>query len=304
MKIIITGATSFIGLHLMQYLLDEGHEVIAVCRKNSRNLASLVNKNVEIVFSDMQEYSTLGNKIINADAFINLAWGGTTHKERFNNDIHEENIKYSLDALEVAENIGCKIFVEAGSQAEYGICTQLITTDTPTIPFSDYGKAKLRMKQLAFEKSEEMAIKYLHLRIFSTYGEGDKPWTMIISCLNKMLNNAPVELSPCTQKWNFLYVKDAVKQIAKLIEYGINTNSFKHEVFHIASKDTRVLKDFILEMKSITNSNSDLLFGAIQPQQLVSLDPDISKTENAIGFISNHTFENGISHIINNMRND
>ena len=70
MKVIITGATSFIGLHLMQYLLDEGHEVIAVCRKNSRNLASLVNKNVEIVFSDMQEYSTLGNKIINADAFI------------------------------------------------------------------------------------------------------------------------------------------------------------------------------------------------------------------------------------------
>ena len=70
MKIIITGATSFIGLHLMQYLLDEGHEVIAVCRKNSRNLASLVNKNVEIVFSDMQEYFTLGNKIKHPDAFI------------------------------------------------------------------------------------------------------------------------------------------------------------------------------------------------------------------------------------------
>ena len=120
MKVIITGATSFIGLHLMQYLLDEGHEVIAVCRKNSRNLALLVNKNVEIVFSDMQEYFNLGNMIENADVFINLAWGGTTHKERFNNDIHEENIKYSLDALEVAEKIGCKIFVEAGSQADYG----------------------------------------------------------------------------------------------------------------------------------------------------------------------------------------
>jgi nucleoside-diphosphate-sugar epimerase len=69
-------------------------------------------------------------------------------------------------------------------------------------------------------------------------------------------------------------------------------------VFNIASKDTRVLKDFVEEMYSLTQSKSELKFGAITPTNVVSLDPDVSKTEAATGFITEHSFEDIINNII------
>ena len=123
-----------------------------------------------------------------------------------------------------------------------------------------------------------------------------------MSCLKKMVNNEPIDLSPCTQNWNFLYVKDAVKQIYLLCQYALRNSGYKAEVFNIASKDTRILKAFVDEMYSLAQSKSELNFGAIAPTNVVSLDPDVSKTEAATGFISQYVFKDIVNHIIRNYK--
>jgi hypothetical protein len=112
-----------------------------------------------------------------------------------------------------------------------------------------------------------------------------------MSCVDKMLRGETMELSSCTQKWNFLYVKDAVKQIYLLCLYALKNPECKAEVFNIASKDTRVLKDFVQEIYMLSNSNSILNFDVVRPTNVVSLDPDISKTEAATDFISDYVFK-------------
>lgn len=193
---------------------------------------------------------------------------------------------------------GVSLFVESGSQAEYGTVIEKITEDTPCNPFSEYGKAKLEALKQGFLFAKQTGMKYLHLRIFSLFGENDHPWTLVMSCINKMLLNDPIDLSPCTQNWNFLYVKDAVRQIVGLCNYAVNSTEFQHEIFNIASKDTRVLMDFVKDMYSLTNSKSELNFGAIIPTNTVSLNPDTTKTEKAAGFISDYTFKDVIDIII------
>lgn len=295
---VVSGATSFIGIELIQFLLSEEHTVIAVCRRNSMSLNRLPG-GVNIVYADMSEYKDLHRLIENADVFFNLAWGGTTHEERNIKEIQMLNAKYSLDALQSAERIGCKVFVEAGSQAEYGTVLSKISEDTECHPFSEYGKAKLFVKNEAFRMSDNMKMKYLHLRIFSLFGENDKPWTMVQSVIDKMLRNEIVELSDCTQQWNFLYVKDAVQQFVRLVDYAIAHEDFRHEVFNIASEDTRVLKDFVEEMKQVTKSNSVLRYGTIKTGNVVSLNPNVSKTKQAIGFINSYVFCEVINRIVN-----
>lgn len=297
MKFIITGATSFIGLELMDYLLAQHHQVVAVCRPGSKGL-SKIPSGVEVVLAEMSEYGNLHREIDHADVFVNLAWGGTGRDGRNVQDIQNENVINTIAAMFAADKMGCKVFVEAGSQAEYGTVLDKITEETPCHPFSEYGKAKLEVKNELFELSEQLGIKYVHLRIFSLFGENDHPWTLVMSSIDKMLQNEPVDLSPCTQNWNFLYVKDAVKQIAGLCDYAVNSSDYIHEVFNIASKDTRVLNEFVKEMYSLTQSKSELKFGAITPTNVVSLDPDVSKTEAATGFISEHSFEDIINNII------
>ena len=302
MKFIITGATSFIGLELIDYLLANKHSVVAVCRPNSKGL-SCVPSGVEIVTAEMSDYGNLHIEISTADVFINLAWGGTGHDGRNVADVQNENITYTTASMFAADKIGCKLFVEAGSQAEYGSTIEPQSEDSVCNPFSEYGKAKLKVKEELFKISEQLGIKYIHLRIFSIFGENDHPWTLVMSAIDKMLKNEQVDLSHCTQNWNFLYVKDAVKIITKLCDYAISTNGFTHEVYNIASRDSRILKDFVEEMKAITKSKSVLNYGAITPSNLVSLQPIISKMESASGIYEYTQFADVINKIIHQQNN-
>lgn len=304
MKFVVTGSTGFIGREVVSCLLKQGHIVYCVCRPQSPKVSQLPKDvNLYIVEATMAEYSTLGDKIPKADVLINMAWDGITREGRDFTDIQRDNITYALQTMDAAKAMGCKVFVETGSQAEYGVVNDIIKEDTPCNPFSDYGKAKLALKEAASKHAEEIGIKYLHLRIFSVYGENDHPWAMISSCTSKMLNNEEVELSACQQQWNFLYVKDCAKQITLLSEWAFGSMENNHEVFNLASEDTRLLKSYIEEMYSLTGSASQLLYGKIVPKNLVSLNPDITKLKNVIGFVADYSFAQGYQNVINKYKN-
>jgi nucleoside-diphosphate-sugar epimerase len=174
----------------------------------------------------------------------------------------------------------------------------LITEETPCNPEVEYGKAKLSVLKEGSLLCDSLGIKYLHLRIFSIFGENDRPWTLIMSAIDKMQKNENLELSSCTQNWNYLYVADCVKQIFLLCKYVLNSPDFKSGVYHIASKDTRPLKDYLDEMKSVLCSKSVLNYGTFIPAKQVSLNPSVAKTEVAIGFINEVSFAEAIKLII------
>lgn len=297
MRYVITGATSFLGLELTDILLRHGQEVIAVCRPGSKGLTSLP-AGVEVVTAEMTEYGDLHRKIERADVFVHLAWGGTGHDGRDIVDVQNENVACTLAAMSASDRMGCRLFVEAGSQAEYGSTPNPQRTDMECHPFSEYGRAKLRVQQELFRLSEQLGIKYIHLRIFSLIGENDHPWTLVMSSVDKMLRREPVDLSPCTQNWNFLYVRDAVRQISALCEHAIRTEDFRHEVYNIASDDTRPLREFVEEMRTRTATTSVLNYGAIVPQNIVSLQPDMTRTRQVVGVLNTHSFGEVIDRII------
>ena len=298
---IVTGATSFIGKHLTCDLLEKGNIVYAVCRSKTKAREKLgEHAGLTLIEAQLEDYDRLASLIVKADVFIHLAWEGTGHGGRDMKEVQQSNIRYSEEAMRQAHLMGCRLFVEAGSQAEYGTCLETITEETPCNPFSEYGKAKLSVCRHGFEQSQQWDMKYLHLRIFSLFGEDDHPWTLVMSAIDRMLKNEAIALSSCTQNWNFLYIADAVKQIELLCQYALQEPTFRHEVFNIASDDTRQLRDFVESMYRLTGSKSQLQYGAASQQNIVSLQPDISKLQRAIHFVSSITFEEVVKIIIEN----
>lgn len=301
---IITGATSMIGIELCHYI-SSLHEtfIYALCRKDSEGLKSIpVKDNIKIIITDLECLNTIVDEIDVADIFINLAWTNTDHEGRNSAYLQGLNVDYAKDAIRIAALKGCKLFVEAGSQAEYGFIPDLITEESPCNPNVEYGKAKLRVLNEGTELCSNLNLKYLHLRIFSVFGENDRPWTLIMSSINKMLKNEDLELSSCTQSWNFLYVADCAKQIYMLSSFLIADPSFTSGVFNIASRDTRPLKEFLVEMKLVLNSSSILKFGNVIPLNKVSLNPSINKLENTIGVTKDVLFSSAIETIANKIK--
>ena len=279
MKFVITGASGFLGVDICKELLSQGHQINAVCRKESKGLDNLPkDERLSIVWADLNHLNDIASQVNHADVFIHLAWQGTVSGGRFNPDLQAENIQNAFTAMHVAKQIGCKLFVDAGSQAEYGTVTENITEETPCNPFSDYGKAKLKVWNDGKVLCQELGLRYIHLRIFSVYGENDHPYTLVMSLIQKMLRNEPMDLSPCTQNWNYIYSEDAARLIASLCSYAINKSDFVSEVYNIASDDTRLLKEFVERMKELTHSTSTLNYGAITPANYVSLQPSMYKT--------------------------
>lgn len=120
-RIVITGATSFIGLHLLQEWLNEECEIFAVVRENCQKLQKLPqNSNLHVVALNMADYDKLPHLIGKADIFYHLAWEGTRGTARNDMERQFHNYQCSVKAFHAAEMLGCCCFVGSGSQAEYG----------------------------------------------------------------------------------------------------------------------------------------------------------------------------------------
>ncbi len=87
---------------------------------------------LRIVELNFERYSGL-NQAVGApvDCFVHLTWNGTRGATRDDLMLQESNYQHSMDALESVLNSGCKKVISAGSQAEYGICTEVVTEEHP-----------------------------------------------------------------------------------------------------------------------------------------------------------------------------
>lgn len=297
MNFFITGASSFIGVELCRYLSDNGHSVIAMSRRENEHLEVIKkNRHLQVFRADMQSLFEKA-KDLRADVFIHLAWAGTTHEDRNNPSIHEENVRLSLECVKLAKQMGCQLYVDAGSQAEYGIVPGILTENTPCNPVTAYGKGKLKMYKETCVLTEQLGLKYIHLRILSVYGENDHEETLIKTALKKLKANELIEMRSGGQKWNYIYVKDAVRQIAVLLSHAYGDDALKNEIYNIASNDTRNLQDFVMAMKEVCGSQSELKFGGYNPEKDVNLNPDIRKIKEIVKPLTEWSFEEVIEKI-------
>ena len=202
------------------------------------------------------------------DAIIHFAWDGVGSKGRENPEIQEQNLLMSKGFYQWGLQSGVKYFLFAGSQAEYGRGTR----ENPQ-PVSAYGKAKLSFsryglsggkgeegysfqeqerKPLGFTektrqgKEQEPQMAFLDLRIFSIYGIGDHESTLVQTLVQAVLAGQSMDLSPCSQMWNFMEARDLARAIAFLLE-----GDFGSGTYDLCGKESRPLKDYVLEIEAL-----------------------------------------------------
>lgn len=294
--IVMTGATSFLGRNVLKGLLDKGYIVYALVRKTSPYIQYLPSlPNLKLIYGSLDDLDHICNYAQRAEWFIHFAWDGTGYGGRADKTIQQKNIEYSLRAARIAREIGCEKFVFSGSQAEYGINYDEAYEDMKCSPVSEYGKAKLRFSEMANDFCLQGQMKFIHLRIFSVYGIGDREGTLVDSCIKKFNNGEQMLLGSCMQDWNYLYIKDFVYMILKILE-----SRTANGIYNIASKDTRIMRDFVNEIYALSNKSGTYKFTeAIRnPEGSPSLRPNTDKIMKLIGNYKMTSFSEGIKEIM------
>lgn len=292
---IITGATGFIGFALCSELIARGEEVIAVIRPNSnkKDKLSALSGRVSIIELDLEDLSKLHTEYhIQADVFYHLAWNGSSGADREDFDKQYVNVAYTVDAIRTAKACGCKRIIGAGSQAEYGVVREMAYEDkTVPNPFMMYGAAKTAAYQMGQIVAKQIGINLIWPRIYSVYGAGENPGTLVNYVMDSLRKGEMPKLSECVNMWNFMYITDCVDA---LILLGSDVKA-EPGVYHIASSDTRLLKEFVEEIKTVMESDCELGFGVNQsnPQRTFWLEPNIDKISK-LGFTCKVPFSEGI----------
>lgn len=246
-KIVISGATGAIGTALIRYALERQMQVLAICHRNSKRIARLPDaKGLCILELNAEEYSDFINckekltALGEYDCFFHLAWQGTTGAARNDMRLQMQNIRYTLDAVDLAKSLGCRCFVGAGSQAEYGRVEGMISAKTPAFPENGYGIAKLCAGQMTRIRCEQLKMKHIWTRILSVYGPGDGEGSLIMSAIGGFLENREMEFTAGMQKWDYLYSKDAARILIGLSKWGEAGKSYC-----VGSGKIRLLKEYI-----------------------------------------------------------
>ena len=297
MNIVVTGATSFIGAPMVDKLIGMGHDVYAVVRPASKNRARLGmgRERLHVIEKNLQEADRLDEEIlVPCEAFFHFGWDGAGSGNRMNREVQQKNVADSLKALEGAKKLGCRTFLFSGSQAEYGIHQDAMTEETTLNPVSEYGKAKVDFCRKAMELTD--GFRYIHARIFSDYGPGDHPWSLVESCLKTFPAGGYLSLGECTQMWNFLYLDDLLEALTALWQSGAEG------VFNVAGEpdETRPLKEYVRLMYEACGCHGSYSCGR-RPQNAegpANLIPDVKKLMEVTGWRQETPFQEGIRRLL------
>lgn len=284
------------GYNTILRLLRDRHHVVALVRQDNNVLSNLVSPQLQLVKGSLDGEIPYSHSI---DACVHFAWGGVNRNGVNDLEIQKQNVSNTLTLVEFLLNHHCKLLIDAGSRQEYAPTKEPITEETPCNPVSEYGKWKLEaFQKVSYAVKGEM--KYAHLRIFSTYGIGDHPWSLINSSIEKMLRNNPVELGMCRHFWSFLYIDDLADLVSSIINKSARFEGI--EIYNVGSGYIQPLRYFVNTIKSVIGSESELQFGKFveNKESVFPLIPDISKVCSEFGWFEKTTFTNGITTIIKN----
>lgn len=289
-RVIVTGATSMLGVALIKECIKENVEVCAIIRKNTTRMSRLPNSPlITYVECDMSELCTVRLPNEEYDCMFHMAWGYTGKDVRDNPELQNKNIAATLDAVRLAHQYHCKKFVGAGSQAEYGIATGPIHEDLSVAPVSAYGICKYAAGRLAEKLCGALKMTYVWARIFSVYGTNDKEGTMIKYAFEQMRNGETAHFSAGTHIWNYLFETDAGKMI-----YLLGKTDEACGIYNVAHPDSRPLRDYISEMKRVLGDNFVYELSPENSLTAYDLIPDVSKIINCIRYVPEVSFGAGI----------
>lgn len=297
-RAVITGATGVLGTALIDKLIENNVEVYVVCHVgSSRNSSIKSHKCIHKIECNLEDFNSLPKLIpLPCDAFFHIGWVGTaTPNSRMNTYLQAQNIKYSLDAVDVAKQLKCQVFIGAGSQAEYGRINGVIHPDSAVHPISAYGIAKLCAGQITRLACQQQKIRHIWTRVVSVYGSHDANRTLVNTVIDSLLAGKKPSLTAGEQIWDYLYAKDAADAF-----YKMATNGKNGAVYVLGSGRTRKLREFMEIIRDEINPSLPLGIGEIPyyPDQAMHLEADITSLQEDTGWTPKTDFRTGVSELI------
>lgn len=286
---IVTGASGFVGRHLVEELVRRDYEVWAVVRRETK----LSSNKVHVVSCELREIDTLPKKIsgVAGSCFYHLAWEGSSGSARGDYRMQMDNAAACAAAAKSAAQMGCARFVGAGSVTELMYRDYLLQDESQPDIVTCYAVGKMAAEYLTRCVCTEQGLDHVWAHISNFYGAGDKTQNFINYLLKNYLKGNVPELTDGAQDADFMYVTDVAGALIALGERGRPGCSY-----YVGYGCPRPLREFVETVRDLA---APALETGLGKKEFHGLSPgfgkiNVDKLRQDTGFIPKVSFSDGI----------
>ncbi|MGF2037069.1 MAG: NAD-dependent epimerase/dehydratase family protein [Nostoc sp. CmiVER01] len=310
MHFVITGGAGFIGSHLVEELLLEGHSITVVDNLTTGSQLNLPkHPRLELLEKDILTCQPK-DFVSRIDGIAHLAATSSVRESWLRPlETHHNNLSTTIAVIQLCEALNIPRFVFTSSAAVYGnVSKPLITEELDSYPTSPYGLHKLVSEQYGNLFTKKLNFSFVALRLFNVFGPRQKPdshYAGVISLFaTAMQQNLPITIyGDGSQTRDFVYVRDAAIALTNALTIPLSPGtSLTCNVGTGKStsiiKLMDILKTYFPQWKAKINYASPRL-GEIQDSQA-----DISRATSTLGFRPQWSIESGCHLLIESMHKE
>ncbi len=285
MKILLTGATGFLGSHLARKWVNLGYEVILLLRSTSdfQRIIGIMNQTY-VYYVDQVSMEKPFIDHSNIDIVVHAATNYGRNTTRWF-EVYETNLGFALTLLKTAILFNVDTF---------------FNTDTILYRYLNYyALSKNQFVEWGKMLSEKKLIQFVNFRLQHMYGFGDDPDKFTTYVIQRCLrNDRELLLTQGEQKRDFIYVDDVVEAYQSVVEVREQLSQM-HYNYEVGTGIPTSIREFVTLVKYLTGSSIELQFGALPYREN---EPMLAVADNtklrALGWVPKVLISDGIRSII------
>src|SRR5207248_6021906 len=307
MKVLVTGGAGFIGSHLVERLLQDGHNVAILDDFNDFYDPKIKRANIGAVAKDIAVHDV---DLRNGENVANLF-----RREKFTSIFHlaaragvrpsiaqpqlyyDTNVAGTLHLLEAARITGVERMVFASSSSVYGICktTPFSEAFHLTQTISPYAATKIAGEFLCSTYSHLYRMRIVALRYFTVYGARQRPDLAIHQFARRMHAGLPIDqFGDGTTRRDYTYIDDIIQGTMVALKY----EGPMFDVFNLGESQTIQLKDLIAAIETALGKKAKINRLPEQPGDMPLTCADISKARKLLGYNPKTKFSDGLPRFV------
>lgn len=262
MEILLTGATGFVGSHILEELLDTGH-LVSIITRSSSDLYRIRHRLDEVVQVYKVDQGSLESIFQKQQVEVIIHTATSYGRNQLLSEQLEANIQFPVRLLELGERYQAKAFINTDTFFGKEQHSSYAYLDS-------YSKSKKFMDSMARAYAASHSIKYVNMRLEHVYGPKDQENKFISAVMRALLQESSLQLTPGEQKRDFIYVKDVAKAYTTVLEH-LQTLPNEME-FEIGRGESVSIREFVELAHQLTASSTRLSFGMLPYREYEIMD--------------------------------